>query len=476
MRKLFTFQDCKKLLVTLALICVTQMVNANSPLPDLGSPDLVIYDQSTEQRLGDAFQASLHRDFKVSQNVILNQYIRDLGHKLASFAETSRPFRFYVIDNPSINAFAGPNGIIGIHTGLINASQSEAELAAVIAHEISHVTQNHLSRRFEYASTAGNINSIATILAAILIGSVDPNAGMATLMGGMGYNLQQQLRNSRIHETEADAIGINLLHKAGYDPHAMGAFFKRLSQNERLNTFSIPEILRTHPVSDSRLAEAENRASQLDKQAIVDNSEDFRLIKILIAENTNTHIVAKPNIDRKEVCLRTTIKDNIVTDCLMQILASEEHSLIYLSQALQLANSQPKVSKQSIDFLTKKGLIYLDLYPKNVDLLFNYALLLAKHQNTTTAINLLEARVSHLDYQYQILKKLSELYAQQEKMGYAYLYLSQYYIKIGHKKRSEYYLEQATAQIKNSDKTLEKKIKKYQQEHHKSLIVNDINK
>lgn len=458
------------LLSSLFIIFLIPKSQASNDLPDLGSSDLVIYDQTTEQRLGEAFKASLHQNFQLSNDLVINQYIRDLGHELASYTGNSRQFRFYVIEDESINAFAGPNGIIGIHTGLIEATESEAELAAVVAHEISHVTQNHLSRRYEYASSYGNLNSLATLLAAILIGSIDPNAGMATLMGGMGYNLQQQLKNSRLHESEADSIGIQLLHQAGFNPHAMGDFFGRLSKNESLNTFKVPEILRTHPVSDERLAEAENRASQLDNKAPKKDSTEFRLVKIKLAKLKTPSFSVKPNLTAEEKCIQSAFNNHSKNDCLKNIKINNQTSKIYITELLKFYSAEKdNLTEDTKQQLINKISLMIDLYPNNVPLLLSYVDFVIAEQSATEGAKLLAKRINKLDYQYQANRKLSELYAEKNKLGYAYYYLARFNIEIGNIKRAEYYLTQAEDLKNKTDKTLESKINRFRQKHDKLL-------
>lgn len=465
-----------KLSVGLSLFLTTFVSSAapqDAPLPDLGSADLVAYDQRTEQRLGRAFTSSLHAGYDINQNPIINHYIRQLGHNIASYSNNHRDFSFYVINEDSINAFAGPNGVIGIHTGLIKATQNEDELAAVIAHEISHVTQNHLSRRYEYASTFGNINSIATVLAAILVGIYDPNAAIATLMGGMGYNLQRQLHNSRMHETEADTVGIELLYQAGFDPHAMGGFFKRLALANNNNSFQVPEILRTHPVTDRRLAEAENRAAQYERQTSLRDPYDFELIKALIVE---THEVDKSSLNKDQQCFVQSIHNKSIPTCLPKLAFAYDKSNIFLAYYLQRMNeiailSGPH-SKSSPTELEKIVNYKLDLYPNDSAVLINYAKLLGQ-DNKNKAIDFIQQRVKSQRYKFAPLKLLSELYAKQNKHAYAYFYLAKANMEIGNIARANHYLQQAEKEIQNHDKNLKAEIAAYRNINHKLLINKD---
>ncbi len=474
-RLFYTILFCTGLVYLLSVPSVNAAVEQ---IPDLGSPDLITYDKATEEQLGRAFTASLHSDFNLYDDLDTNHYIRQLGHTLSSYTGDNRHFAFYVIDDPSINAFAGPNGVIGIHTGLINAVETEDELAAVIAHEISHVSQNHLSRRYEYASSQGSLNSIATLLAAVLIGMYDPNAGMATLMGGMGYNLQQQLKNSRQHESEADAIGIQLLHQAGFNPHAMGDFFGRLSKANSTNNFQVPEILRTHPVSENRLAEAENRAAQLD---YTDNRPDkaaFDLIKIKLNVRDKNNYKNKTNLTSQYNCYQqSATQPDKISPCLTSMVYESGSSPLYMTAYLaKLYANTPKLNKAEKKRLEKQANYLLALYPNNPSLLIHYAQYINMYEGGTKAIELLNDKIDRLSYQYHADMLLSQLYAKQQKQAHAYFFLAKAYMEIGNTARSRYYLEQSKKKENKNDKTLKAQITLFEQTNLNLLKNKDKNK
>jgi predicted Zn-dependent protease len=164
-----------------------------------------------------------------------------------------------------------------VNTGLIIAAESESELAAVLAHEIAHVTQRHLARAFE-ASNKLSIPTAAAIIAGILIGTQSGQAGAATITAATAASMQSQINFTRANEKEADRVGIQTLADAGFDPDSMASFFERLQKNSRLYGDSLPEFLSTHPVTTNRIAEAENRASTYPKVKVVDNP-DFELVR-----------------------------------------------------------------------------------------------------------------------------------------------------------------------------------------------------
>jgi len=141
-------------------------------------------------------------------------------------------FSFFVVDDPTINAFALPDGYIAVHTGLLSATRSESELASVLAHEISHVTQGHISRMIAMQQRQ-MYPSIAAMLAALVLTRADPEGAQAAMMLGPALMMQQMLNFSRENEQEADRMGLRLLAESDFDPSGMASFFERLQEENR---------------------------------------------------------------------------------------------------------------------------------------------------------------------------------------------------------------------------------------------------
>lgn len=153
-------------------------------LPDFGSSADMVMTGAEERRLGQAFMQSVRKALPVMEDPLLTDYIRDLGNRLVAVSDSATGrFTFFIIDQPMVNAFAGPDGHIGVFSGLILTSQSESELAAVLAHEIAHVTQRHLMRAFEDHQRLSVPTTALLIAAAILGAQVDAQAGAAAIAG-----------------------------------------------------------------------------------------------------------------------------------------------------------------------------------------------------------------------------------------------------------------------------------------------------
>ena len=209
-----------------------------------------------EEAMGREFIAAVRQQMTFIEDPLLVRYVETLGNRLAASLEgdTSR-LRFFLIENRLINAFAGPGGRLAIFTGLITTTRTEAELASVIAHELGHVVQRHLPRMMERASRR-QIPTTAGILAAILLGG---QAGAAAMAATTGAAMADQLRYNREFEREADVLSLTILTDAGYPAGAMMDFLKRLDQENRLQSAEVPEYLRTHPLTQNRLALVESR-------------------------------------------------------------------------------------------------------------------------------------------------------------------------------------------------------------------------
>jgi beta-barrel assembly-enhancing protease len=249
-----------------------QADDLSSQLPDIGKAGADVLSPREEQQLGREFMRSVEHSLKLVNDPPSVAYLQGLADQLvSSLQESYPPITVFLVDDPAINAFAGPGGYIGIHTGLLLAARNEGELVSVIAHEIAHVTQRHLVRSFE-ASSRMSLPSMAAMIAAIVLGASNPQAGQAVLATTMANSTQQRLTHSRSNEQEADNIGLDLMIGAAYDPRAMVSFFETLQSKQRNREFAAPEFMRTHPLTLGRVADARNRAAQHPVRSQKDNT------------------------------------------------------------------------------------------------------------------------------------------------------------------------------------------------------------
>ncbi len=266
-------------------------------LPDMGISANSVLSQAEEQKLGKTFIRQLRRQMEIIDDAQINNYINALGHRLASYSNNpAQPFRFFVIKEPSINAFAVPGGFIGVHSGLILTTRSESELASVLAHEIAHVTQRHIARSIEASQRLSAPALAALIIAGIIAGAAGaPQVGEAALVAMMASQVQMQINFTRTHEKEADRVGMQILANAGFEPRDMPNFFDRLQASTRYYEGGVPDFLRTHPVTTDRIAEAHDRAEKYPHRFITDSPLYHLMRAQLVVLTTNN----KPKLLKK---------------------------------------------------------------------------------------------------------------------------------------------------------------------------------
>jgi predicted Zn-dependent protease len=242
-------------------------------LPRIGEPADTALSPLEEQKIGARVTAELYAQDYILEDPEVTEYVAALTWRLVAAAETEPlDLTVFVIKDPRINAFALPGGFMGVNAGLVTSVRNESELAGVMAHELAHVTQRHIARTIEGTQVA-NLATWATVLAAIIAASANPEVVIAALSIGQASTYEREVNFTRAHELEADRIGIRTMSRAHFDPDAVATFFVRLEQQSRLYGNQVPEFLRTHPVNTTRISEARMRAASLPKAKITDPLE-----------------------------------------------------------------------------------------------------------------------------------------------------------------------------------------------------------
>lgn len=265
-------------MLTLALLLAAPLALADG-LPDLGEAASADLSPAMERRLGE----SLMNDIRLREPTYLDDaevefYVNRLGSRLVAQAgPADASFRFFVLRDPMINAFATFGGYIGVNTGLLLSAQSESEVAGVLAHEISHVTQRHLARQVAEQRKVG-VASVIGMALAILAARSNAQVATAALATTEAASIQSQLSFSRDFEREADRVGFETLTKAGFDPQGMVTFFERLQRSGRVYENNAPVYLRTHPLTVERITDMGHRASEMKIRPVPDSPE-FALVR-----------------------------------------------------------------------------------------------------------------------------------------------------------------------------------------------------
>ncbi|WP_446001438.1 M48 family metalloprotease [Stenotrophomonas maltophilia] len=262
--------------VTLALALAMPLAQAQEKLPDIGSSAGELLTPARQAEYGAMMLRELRNYGYLLDDPLVNDWLQTMGTRLGSNSDQPRqPYTFFVMKDRQINAFATLGGYIGVNAGLVLTAEREDEVAAVLSHEIAHVTQQHVLRGVERAQR-DQIPILLGMLAAVVAAQASNstssgNATMAAISSGMGLMQQRQINHTRSNESEADRLGIRTLSRSGYDVDAMAGFFERMSAAMRGNEggYSVPEFLRTHPVNITRISEAKARAEQMKKDTVL---------------------------------------------------------------------------------------------------------------------------------------------------------------------------------------------------------------
>ncbi|SIS53462.1 M48 family metalloprotease [Neptunomonas antarctica] len=270
---------CAAIISVSSMSSAATLISTDNSLPMIGDSTSGIISLDKEHRVGQAWARTLRGSVPLLNDPIAYSYLYDLLWQLTAHSQLQdKRLELIVLDNPTLNAFAVPGGIVGIHGGLLLSAENEDELASVIAHELAHLSQRHFAAQLE-ESRRNRPFTLATMLASILIASADTQAGVAAITSSIAAQQSSRLAFSRQNEQEADRIGMQNLVAAGVDPNAMPRMFSRMQRAQRFQGARPPEFLLTHPVTESRIADSLNRAAQLPIPSDVKPSLYFDLTR-----------------------------------------------------------------------------------------------------------------------------------------------------------------------------------------------------
>lgn len=434
---------------------MTVLPAAATELPDIGNSASSVLSISQEEELGKRIMHDAYSRLNILADGYTTEYINALGNLLvAQLHENHVKFHFFVVNSETINAFALPGGYIGIHTGLIKAAQNESELAAVVAHEISHVSQRHIARMLERQSQL-TLPTLAAFVTSIALATQNPNAGTSAIAATVAGAQQYAINFTRDNEKEADRVGIDLLTKAGFNPDGMPDFFQRMQQANRFNSLNYPEFLMTHPVNESRIADAKSRIELLQRPSkSTRNDEDFLLIRgrveVLTASSTQQILldVKKQLTDNKtptlyeqySYALALTVNNKFaealtLAKKLMQ-QAPNKPLFVSLMADIYLQQKQPSKSNQMLAEAIKS-------YPNNQALVMQYASTLLAAKDPKRAIKVLDDYLKSNPNKMTAYRLLAEAAAQDGKEWQAHEARAHYLVLRGDLQNAIEHLERA---------------------------------
>lgn len=406
-------------------------------LPDLGDVAQSDFSPLQERRLGESIMLEIRADRSYYDDAEALDYIKNLGDRLASRSPDARQsFDFFLIQDNQINAFALPGGFIGVNTGLLLHAQSESEVASVLAHEISHVTQRHIARMIAQQKQS-QIASLAALAVAILAARANSQVAEAAAAFGQAGVIQSQLNFTRENEREADRIGLQILEQAGFDPRAMITFFERLQRATRVYEGGAPSYLRTHPLTFERIADVQNRLESLPYRQVPDSLE-FHLIRAKLRSDIDspreTLAFFEQSLADRKFLSEAASRYGLVAS----LLRTGDHARARkeLDALRKVGRPSPMIDALACRVQAAAGdtaaefACYreaLTAYPHYRTLTYDYAGALLQNRQPQAALKMVEARlqVSPGDYRLYLLQAqsyamLDKRFAQHRAQGEAY--------------------------------------------------------
>ncbi len=419
-----------KKLTLLLLLCISPCAISDG-LPDLGDVSQAALTPQQERQIGQQSLMQIRASKQYLDDAEINDYLNQLGDKLVENSpEPSLDFEFFAVNDYSVNAFALPGGFVGVNAGLLLITQTESELASVLSHEISHVTQHHLARMIA-AQQGDGLISLATIAVAILAARTNPQAAEAAIVSVQAGNMQKQLNFTRGYEEEADRIGLQLLQKSGFNTHAMPEFLQRLQKATRLLDGNAPNYMRTHPITSDRIAELENRIHNQPYRLIPD-SLDFQLVrtKLIAAQKTATDAISYFSdalgtqnfgnpVAQRYGLVSALLRNNEIDRAsreMAQLRAQATANPLYKNDPM-LATLEGRVLRATKDYTA--ALAYyrtaVQNFPQHRALIYDYSDLLLQNKQPEIAVKLLTEQLARHPNDTTLYDLQARAYAMQDK-------------------------------------------------------------
>lgn len=395
---------------------------AEIELPNLGDTSSVMISPVQEKMLGQRWLRAYRSQVPTSSDPLIINYLEQLFGRLLPYSQLDeKRVDLVVVENNTLNAFAVPGNVIGVHTGLLMYAKTENQLAAVLSHEMGHLSQRHYARRLEQQKKMMMPMLAGMLAGLVLAANSDGDGGMAAIMGTQAAVQQASLAFSRQNEQEADRIGMQTMVQAGLDPHAAADMFEEMVRANRLNRRP-PEYLLTHPVSETRVADARNRAMQYEQKPVEDNLE-FQLMRsrVRVEAEETPQIAArmfKSELDKESaypdasrygwaLALMETSQFDAARDALAPLLEKDPTRITYQIMRADIEIAAERY-KAGLDILEDQ----LKLNPDNYPLIIRHAEALMKagiYQQCATILDRYSRKRSNDDYVWYLLAEVNGL-------------------------------------------------------------------
>ena len=395
-------------------------------LPDLGESSRAELSPQLERKIGESIMNEIRlREPTYVDDPEINDYLNNLGRRLVeSSASPAGDFTFFAISDNMVNAFAMFGGFIGVNTGTILTAQSESELAGVIAHEIAHVTQDHLARQIAKAKQ-NTIPALIGMAVGLMAARSNSDIASAAIMSSQASVAHSQLAYSREFEREADRMGFQTLDKAGFDVHGMGDFFERLQKASRLYDGNAPVYLRSHPMTVERISDMQNRAQTSPYRQVV-SSLDFYLVRAKLRGMMGT---PREALDEAETLLRekkyasqAAARYGLVFALMraknLAAAQREMNSIVALKVASPIISGMAAEIKANSGDLAGAQSIYRDAlqaFPQAKSLIYGYAASLYANRQYDEALRFIDSQLQLYFSDYKLYGLQAKTYAAQGK-------------------------------------------------------------
>ena len=408
----------------LIFIFLSFIVTANN-LPELGDYSSSKISESDEIFIGRQILFQVNQSDSIIRDIEISDYLDSLGKRLINAStDPAKKIEFFIVSDPSINAFAMLGGVIGVHSGLFLASNTESELASVISHEIAHINQKHISR-FLLQQERASYQSTFIMAVALLLARSNPQLASTAMAGASAGSVQGALDFTRENEKEADRVGIQTLNKAGFDVRGARDFFTTLKQANQFSGGAAPAFLQTHPITSNRINDIEDRLKDFPYKQRVDN-QTFHYVKgklkALLDNKEDTKNILEKNIKNK-----IYINEGGERFALAYIYLIDNEFIKSYEQMQWLFDneqSNPMLSQLYINYLIKTNKVTeakkiyeqnLNFFPSNRSFIYGLADLYLETQDSEKAIKLLKENEQKFSQDPILYKLFAKGYANQGK-------------------------------------------------------------
>jgi beta-barrel assembly-enhancing protease len=431
--------------------------NLPQTLPDLGDSSQAVLSGVQERKLGESIVRQIRASGAYLNDPEVNGYLNELGNRLVTAIPGAQfDFEFFAIGDSAINAFALPGGFVGVNTGLILLAQSESELASVLGHEITHVTQHHIARSID-AQRDALLGSLAALAAAVLASrSHSSSSGemtSAAIASAQGIAIQSQINFTRQNEEEADRLGFERTYAAGFDPTAMATFFQRLQKASSWFEGNSPSYLHDHPETYQRIAEAQSRAFTKPFRQVAD-SLDFQMVRALLKsyEGTPRDAIAfyRDAIAERKFNNEVAAHYGLVAS----LLRAEEFKKAKseLETLEKIAPPHPMIEAMAGQVLMQSGELKAAIaryqsalvrYPRKMQLVYDYPEALLKDNQPDKAAAFLNEQLQRFPSDGQLHQAAARAYAALGKQLLQHQHQAEFYAWMGNLKAAVIQLELA---------------------------------